>query len=52
MYERTYGYRYSRDRSAKEDAAMIRADIKALVKAGMLPADWKYSVLGHALRGH
>jgi len=28
----------------KEDAALIRKTIKTLVKAGELPADWKYSV--------
>lgn len=44
MYERSYGYRYDRDRPTKQDAAMIRADIKALTKAGMLPADWTTSV--------
>lgn len=44
LYERSCGYRYDRDRTVKEDAALIRADIRTLAKAGMLPADWKYSV--------
>lgn len=44
MYERSYGSNYDKDRPVKEDAAIIRRKIKELVKAGKLPADWKYSV--------
>lgn len=44
MYERTYGYLYDRDRSVKDDAALIRQTIKTMAKAGVLPSDWKYSV--------
>lgn len=44
MYERSYGDNYDGDRPVKEDAALIRATIKTLVKAGELPADWKFSV--------
>lgn len=44
MYERSYGDNYDGDRPVKADAALIRAEIKAKVKAGELPADWKYSV--------
>lgn len=51
MYERTYGYRYERNRPVKDDAKMIRADIKTLSKAGMLPADWKYSVRYRSFAG-
>jgi hypothetical protein len=44
MYERTYGYRYDAHRTVAQDAKLIRADIKMLVKAAMLPTDWTYSV--------
>lgn len=44
MYERTYGYLYDARRPVKEDAASIRRTIKTLAKAGLLPADWSYSV--------
>jgi len=44
MYERHYGYLYDRDRTVKDDAANIRRHIRSLVKGGMLPADWTYSV--------
>lgn len=42
--ERHIGYHYDRERPVKQDAAMIRADIKTLTAAGMLPGDWRYSV--------
>lgn len=41
---RTYGYLYDRERPVKGDAANIRRHIKTMVKAGLLPADWSYSV--------
>lgn len=44
MYERTYGYLYDRERSVKDDAKLIRSTIKTMAKAGILPADWTYSV--------
>ena len=44
MYERSYGYLYDEHRSVKDDAANIRAHVKTMTKAGLLPADWKYSV--------
>lgn len=44
MYERSYGYLYDRDRLVKADAALIRQTIKTMAGAGVLPADWKYSV--------
>jgi len=44
MYDREYGYLYDRQRPVKEDAASIRRIIKTLVKGGLLPADWRYTV--------
>lgn len=44
MYERTYGYLYDRNRSVKEDAALIRRNVKTMTGAGVLPEDWTYSV--------
>lgn len=41
--QRIEGYRYERGRDVAEDAKLMRADIKALVAAGMLP-NWKYNV--------
>lgn len=40
----TAGYLHDADRSVKDDAASIRRTIKTLTKAGLLPADWTYSV--------
>ena len=42
--ERAYGYLYDKDRQVKDDAASIRRTIRTMAKAGVLPADWKYSV--------
>jgi hypothetical protein len=44
MSSRSYGYLYDRDRRVKDDAALIRSTIKTMTGAGVLPADWKYSV--------
>ncbi len=44
MVTRTYGYLYDRNRSVTDDAANIRRHIKTMSKAGVLPADWSYSV--------
>lgn len=44
MYEISYGSRYDSKLTVKEIAARVRSEIKALVKSGALPADWKYSV--------
>lgn len=45
-YQVDYGSHYEETKQipVKEIAAMIRAEIKAMVAAGDLPADWKYSV--------
>lgn len=43
MYETTYGSKYNKDLNIKAIAALVRADIKAAVKDGALPAA-KYSV--------
>lgn len=43
-YEIAYGSRYDGKLSTKEIAARVRAEIKALVKAGSLPPDWKFYV--------
>lgn len=51
MSERKYGYRYDRSRRTKEDAALIRADIKTMQSAGMLPVDWKFSVRSESFAG-
>lgn len=40
----TTGYLYNPERSVKDDAANIRRHIKTMTKAGLLPADWRYSV--------
>lgn len=40
----TTGYLYDPDRAVKDDAANIRRHIKTMTKAGLLPADWRYSV--------
>ena len=46
MYERQYGYKY--EEGGRLDTAavakLIRRDVKAAVRDGMLPARWKYSV--------
>jgi hypothetical protein len=46
MYEREYGYKYAE--GGRLDTAaiakLIRADIKAAVREGLLPSRWKYSV--------
>lgn len=44
MYERSYGDLYDKERTAKDVAAEIRRQIRAAVKAGDLPGDWRYSV--------
>lgn len=44
MYERSYGPKYEPGLDTAEIAKRIRASVKTLVKAGTLPADWKYSV--------
>lgn len=44
MYDRHHGDRYDRSLSTTEIAKLIRANVRALVKAGKLPTDWKYSV--------
>lgn len=44
MYERSYGSLHDPDRTAKEDAANIRRHVRTMTKAGVLPADWAYSV--------
>lgn len=41
---RKYGYLCDKTRDTKADAASIRRTIKTLTNAGLLPADWKYSV--------
>lgn len=45
-YARRYGSRYEevKDKSIKDIAAIIRAEIKTLVKNGEVPRHWKYSV--------
>lgn len=43
MYERTYGAKYDDKLSTKDIAARVRAEIRAAVKAGTLPAG-TYSV--------
>lgn len=43
-YERSYGHLYERDLDTAEIAKRMRTQTKVLVKAGMLPADWTYSV--------
>jgi hypothetical protein len=46
MYEITYGSKYESVKGLplREITALMRKDVKAAVKAGELPADWKYSV--------
>ena len=46
MYEITYGSKYESVKGLpmREITALMRKDIKAAVKAGELPADFKYSV--------
>jgi len=51
MIRRHEGYRYDQQRPVKSDAALIRADIRTMVAAGMLPADWKYSVRYRSFAG-
>lgn len=41
------GYLYDTERTVKDDAANIRRHIKTMTKAGLLPADWRYSVRYH-----
>lgn len=51
MYERHYGYLYDAKRRPQDDAKLIRSTIKTMVKAGMLPDDWKYSVRYRSFAG-
>lgn len=46
MYERSYGYRYEEGGKldTAEIAKLIRQEIKAAVREGLLPERWKYSV--------
>ena len=41
---RTYGYLYDKGRPQKDDAANMRRHIRTMVKAGVLPAGWVFSV--------
>lgn len=43
MNQRTYGTNYQEGRDVKDDAALIRSQIKGWVKDGTLP-DWSYRV--------
>lgn len=44
MYEIEYGAKCDKARPVKEDARLMRAEIKDLKKKGQLPTDWQYSV--------
>ena len=44
MTERVKGRSYDADRDVVDDAKMIRAEIAAYRKAGIVPADWTYQV--------
>lgn len=47
QYERAYGPRYAatKDMSLKEISAHIRATIRQAAKDGVIPSDWKYSIV-------
>lgn len=51
MYERSYGELYDGSLTTVQIAAKIRAEVKRRVKAGELPADWKYSIRSDSFAG-
>ena len=48
MIRRHEGYRYDQQRPVKSDAALIRADIRTMVAAGMLPDESVVNVAARA----